>query len=349
MAETILGVDFGYDSLKLALVHGKQVKKSAVVQMPKNLIKEGRVVSAEAMGELLRQTARSSGISCKNVALALPNESVFVKLVSTPQMVHDQLLYNLPYEFRDYITDELKDYIYDYAMINNSVKSDDDAPAPANPGEEGGETETKEKMELLAAAVSKATMDENKLSFRKAGMKLVSASPAVSSYISLIRNMDPAYRPETNEYCIIDLGYKEIRMFLFKGDVNTTSRTLEIGLSIIDDIIAENYSVDVHLAHTYLLSNYDDCQNKDFCINAFNNISVELMRAMNFYRFSNPDSQLADIWMCGGGAVIPSLAAAIKDTLDLKIHDASELVKGGDKIANCNSLILAIGSPTMLS
>ena len=341
MAETILGVDFGYDSLKLALVNGKQVKKSAIVPMPKNLIKEGRIVSAETMAELLRKTAKSSGITCKNAALALTNETVFVKSVSAPQMIHDQLLYNLPYEFRDYITDELKDYIYDYAMINNSVKSDD-APAPANPEEEGAEA--KEHMELLAAAVPKAAMEEYKLSFKKAGMKLVSAAPAVSSYISLIRNMDPALRPATNEYCILDLGYKEIRMFLFKGDVNTTSRTLEVGLSIIDDVISENYNVDVHLAHTYLLSNYDDCQNKDFCINSFNNISVELMRAMNFYRFSNPDSQLAHIWVCGGGAVIKSLTDSIKETLDLNIHDAAELVQDGDKIENCNSLILAIGA-----
>lgn len=337
MAETILGVDFGYDSLKLALVNGKQVKKSAIVPMPKNLIKEGRVVSPETMGELLRKTAKSSGIACRNAALALPNETVFVKSVSAPQMVHDQLLYNLPYEFRDYVMDELKNYTYDYAMINNSVKSDE-APAPGEEGEE------KEVMELLAAAVPTAAIEENKLSFRKAGMKLVSASPAVSSYISLIRNMEPEFRPQTEEYCIIDLGYKEIRMFLFKNDVNITSRTLEVGLSVLDDVIAEEYNVDVHLAHTYLVSNYDDCQNKDACVNSFNNISVELMRAMNFYRFSNPESQLADIWVCGGGAVIPSLVGAIKDTLDLNVHDASELVKGGDKIENCNALLLAIGA-----
>lgn len=341
MAETILGVDFGYDSLKLALVNGKQVKKSAIVPMPKNLIKEGRVVSAETMGELLRKTAKSSGIACKSAALALPNEIVFVKSVSAPQMIHDQLLYNLPYEFRDYITDELKNYIYDYAIINNSVKSNE-APAPGTPEEESGEA--KEYMELLAAAVPTAAIEEDKLSFRKAGMKLVSASPAVSSYISLIRNMEPEFRPQTDEYCIIDLGYKEIRMFLFKGDVNVTSRTLEVGLSVIDDVIAENYNVDIHLAHTYLLSNYDDCQNKDACVNSFNNIAVELMRAMNFYRFSNPDSRLADIWICGGGAVIPALKNAIKDTLDLNIHEATELVKGGENVENCNALLLAIGA-----
>ena len=60
MAKTILGVDIGYDSLKLALVNGKTVRKSAIVPMPKNLIREGRVVSTETMGELIRRTMKET-------------------------------------------------------------------------------------------------------------------------------------------------------------------------------------------------------------------------------------------------------------------------------------------------
>ena len=52
MAKTVLGIDVGYDSLKLALVKGRQVKKTAVVPMPNSLIRAGRVVSVETMGDL---------------------------------------------------------------------------------------------------------------------------------------------------------------------------------------------------------------------------------------------------------------------------------------------------------
>ena len=73
------------------------------------------------------------------------------------------------------------------------------------------------------------------------------------------------------------------------------TRVLEIGMSSLDQVISEAYSVDVHLAHTYLISNYEDCQSKEYCMNAYGNMTVELMRALNFYRFSNPDSHLEDI------------------------------------------------------
>ena len=45
MAKTILGVDIGYDSLKLALVNGKNVRKTAVVPMPKNRCNHLKLIS----------------------------------------------------------------------------------------------------------------------------------------------------------------------------------------------------------------------------------------------------------------------------------------------------------------
>ena len=102
MAKTILGVDIGYDRLNLAVVSGKQVRKTAVVTMPNNLIREGRIVSSENMGELIRRTMREHGIRCSQAAIALPNETVFIRGVTMPLMTIDQLNYNLPFEFRDY-------------------------------------------------------------------------------------------------------------------------------------------------------------------------------------------------------------------------------------------------------
>ena len=44
MAKTILGVDIGQDQLKLALVRGNTVLKTASAEMPENLLRDGRVV-----------------------------------------------------------------------------------------------------------------------------------------------------------------------------------------------------------------------------------------------------------------------------------------------------------------
>jgi type IV pilus assembly protein PilM len=99
----------------------------------------------------------------------------------------------------------------------------------------------------------------------------------------------------------------------------------------------------VHLAHTYLMSNFENCLEREECTTAYENIAVELMRALNFYRFSNPDSDLSDLWLCGGGAVIRPLTDMIGEMLDINLHPASELVPGGAGIEECNSYAQAIG------
>ena len=72
---------------------------------------------------------------------------------------------------------------------------------------------------------------------------------------------------------------------------------------------------------------------------AYENIAVELMRALNFYRFSNRESTLADMWLCGGGAAIVPLRDAIRDMLDVELHPAEELVEGGESIEDCSSYL----------
>jgi type IV pilus assembly protein PilM len=382
MSKRSLGIDIGYDTLKLALVSGKQVQKTAIASMPKRLMRDGRIVSPEAMGELIRNTMRENGIRCSSAAFSFSSEAVFVRNVTIPVMSADQLIYNLPYEFRDYITDELKNYIFDYAMLTSPKEEKKAMEAMKKADKQAKDKQKKKKqnaleafteeqesgtdtvpsasastetlgdasdtaaqtMELLAVAAPISLMEETQLILRKAGLKLVKAAPSVCSYISMIRNMDDENRPESGEYCFLDLGYQAIRMYMFKGTRHEVTRALEFGLSRIDDALADAYNVDVHLAHTYLLTNYEDCQSKDVCLNAFNGIAVELMRALNFYRFSNPDSNLSDIWLCGGGAAIAPLCQVISEGLDnLKLRYANELLPAGMSIEEGNSLIQAIG------
>lgn len=329
MVQSLIGIDIGHGSLKLALVKGRKVKSAVSVPMPHKLVKEGRVVSVETMGELIRETMKEHGMRARKAAVVLPNESAFVRSVNVPLMSADQLKYNLPFEFRDYITDELKDYTYDYAVVERK--------APVE-----GESGSGETLDLLGVAVHTDLLDENRAILRKAGLRMAKAVPTVSAYISLIRNLggDPSA-----EYCILDLGYRSVRMYMFRGDRHIVTRALEIGLSALDEVIAGIYNVDPHLAHTYLLTNYDNCQQKKECVNSYNSIAVELMRALNFYRFSNQESRLSDIWLCGGGAAIGALQNAIASALDMNIHQASELLPaGGEEIGDAYSVIQAVGA-----
>lgn len=348
MAKTILGIDIGHDQLKLALVKGTRVLKTVSEPMPENLVKDGgRITSRESMGELIRNAMKKHGIRANYGAVALPNDAVFVKNVEMPLMTVEQLEYNLPFEFKDYITGELREYVFDYALMSDPIvpegkrkKGGKNAPPPEHVE---GEGEASDTMELLAVGTQRSVVEDCQEILRKAGLRLLITAPAMCAYISLIRAQRESLAKISDEYGILDLGYEAIRMYMFKGDKHVATRVLEIGLSGLDTVLADLYGVDSHLAHTYLMSNFENCQEREECRAAYENIAVELMRVLNFYRFSNPDSALTDMWLCGGGAVIRPLAETISDMLNIQLHSADELVPGGEKIDQCNTFAQAIG------
>lgn len=343
MARKIIGVDIGYDSVNLALCRNGEVKKVAVAPMPKGLLREGHITSIQTMSEILRDTLRKNHMHALHAAVVLPNELCFLRTITMPRMTAEQLKYNIPYEFTDYIADEPKNYVFDYAMLSD-FKTEDarKGTKSGESGENSGSGDSGNAMKLMAVAAPKFVVDDTRETLGKAGMKMVKMAPVECAYISLIRDAQ-RHGSMAKEYCILDLGYRSIRMFMFKGDCHMVTRVLEVGLESLDNVIAEAMGVDVHLAHTYFISNYEDCQNKDYCINAYNNIAVELMRALNFYRFSNPDSELNDVWLCGGGVATEPLCKAITETLDMTVHSASELVRSRKKIENWQKFVAAVG------
>lgn len=350
--KAILGIDAGTDRLKLVLIDGGYVLDAVAVPMPENLIKEGRITSIETLSDLISRNLKENGIKAKNAAYVLPSETVYIKNVKMPMMNAEQLSFNLPFEFNDYITGEIKDYVFDYAVLEDEEEAPAEEAAPEGEAAQAGEkeeTEQEEKEEkeetlnLMAVGAERVVVEEVTSMLRKAGLKLVRTAPAVCSYISLIRQQREALSEYSDEYGILDLGHESIRMYIYKGDKYEATRVLDSGLSALDDVLSEAYGVDRHIAHTYLLNNFENCHDREECRTIYDNIAVELMRAMNFYRFSNPDNSLTDIWLCGGGASIEPLTTALSEMLDMRLHTASELIPDGDDIPDCNTFVQAAG------
>lgn len=356
MAKSCLGIDIGKDQLKLVLMKGETIQKAVSVQMPEGLLKEGRIVSVETTGELIRKTMKENKIRCKEAAVVVSSGVCFLRNVTMPEMTADQLVYNLPYEFRDYITDELKKYVFDYSW--GSAEELPKAKKPKKqPKKKKGEEKPDEKaedseerrgeMELLAVAAPLEAIDDLRLMARKAGLKLTFAAPEVSACENLLHYKLKEESDKDKEYGILDLGSTSSRLLIFKGDRHQVTRIIERGMELVEELLADSLHIDIHLAHTWLLTNHEDCVNSEICQDAFSQISVELMRALNFYQFSNPDSRLEDIYICGGGASIESMRESLKENLDVTIHDASELMDGlgGGRVSEAPSLwMLAAGT-----
>ena len=89
--------------------------------------------------------------------------------------------------------------------------------------------------------------------------------------------------------------------------------------------------MDIHVAHSYVLQNYNDVLSSDYAQSFYARIAVEVMKAVNFFNYNNRQQKLADLCLCSGGCNIGPLRQALAETTHLHLHTAQELL--GDDVA----------------
>lgn len=333
MAKTLIGVDIGTNAVKMAVCAGGRVLQTAVETLPENMVSGGRIVSPDSMSQFLREMRKNHHISARNAAVVLPETDVFCRRLTLPAMTEDQLRLNLPYEFRDYIAHEKEKYFYDYAVVDII---DDETGIPVS-------------LDLMAAAVLKSTVADYFQLFKRAGMRLKVAVPMEMAYTNLLAAHERAHPAQEGdsprEYCLLDLGHTAIRTHVFTGSAFEVTKVMDIGCALLDTAIAEHFHVDEHIARTYKLTNYQDSQELDSCVSLYSTVAIEIMKAINFYRYNKPETEITEAYYFGGGAHIDSLITAVSATIGLHMQPIDALLPHVEKGAPDTLLCaLAIGA-----
>lgn len=306
MSEKTAGFDIGSRALHIAVATKRGIKRIVAEVLPEGSVRDGKIVSYEAMGDFIKETCKKRKVRFDGAAVILPSGLCFCRRLSVPVMTHEQLMVNLPYEFRDFITSEKDAYFYDYAVLR-VIHDANDEPV---------------ELDLMAAAALKSTIDDYKGMFRRAGIKLKTAIPIEMAYINLMsKNDDPMHC-----HCIIDLGHTEVRLYMYIGGRFESSHVIEYGCASLDEAISEALHVDRFIASSYREANHDDCQSLPECMNIYQNLAVEIQRVVHFFRYNNPDVELEHIHVTGGGAKIQALRDTLENTLSVPILDAGEIL-----------------------
>ena len=303
----ILGIEIGNKTVKVVEIKGNTLKNFAVVDLPDNIVVNNELIAFEAMGDLLKDIVREHRMSTRRAALVLPDSAVYLRRMVLPAMNEKQLAVNMPYEFKDVLSEEKDKYIYDYSMIG--YRKD----------EEGKVTE----MELLGAVANRALIERYEGMFKRAGLKLVKAGPRETALSCLVNILNED--SEKKDFAILDIGYKSTKVEIFKEGVYEVTRTIDSGAEDIVNVVSEVFDVDPHVASTFLETNKDNVQENEKCVDIYSSIATEVMRVMNYYSFENRDSTLDTLYYCGGGSYIPRFIEEIKDMVSLELEPLSSL------------------------
>lgn len=158
MAAKMLGIDIGTDSVKMAYVKGRRVACFVEAPLPDNAVKNGRIISFNALADVIRTMRRENRIRCKRASVSIAaTNNIVVRRITMPKMTEDQLMVNMPYELHDFLNSDIKDYLFDYSLISMNEKD----------------------MTIMACAIGKSTVTNFRIMAKIAGIKIEKIVPDV--------------------------------------------------------------------------------------------------------------------------------------------------------------------------
>lgn len=310
MSKTFLTFDMGDSYIKVAKKEGTKVTVYTK-QMPENLVKDGVIEMSLMMTDFLKGLRKEFKLPKCDCGMVVPDELTVCRKLVLPAMTEAQLEVNLPFEFSDYISGKPQRYVYDYAMQEMIYD------------EEGNPKE----MVLTGAVMSKEAVNKYVDIFKDAGFRLKTLIPQEIALTNVMKAAVASGRAQADkEYCIVNLGHRSTQVYIFKGDKLDVLRNIYLGGTTIDSAIAELENIDQFVARTYKHNNFNGVLDSESCKETFGRIAVEVMKVINFYRFSNRESELEDIYFFGGCSNIFELRDSIAEANELDMKSMIDLL-----------------------
>ena len=178
------------------------------------------------MTDFIKSKLKEHKINCKDVALVLPESVTYVRRFFMPYMTVQQLKFNLPFEFHDFITEDKDRYFYDYAVMEVVEEENDGVLSKS--------------LDILGAAISKEAIEKYRTMLRRCGLKLRIAAPQPCAYQNMIHQYEEFHGiTKSRDYAILDLGHETTELRIFTEGKYETGREIEIGIRTITEAIAD--------------------------------------------------------------------------------------------------------------
>ncbi len=298
-----IGFDIGNHAVHIAVQKKGSIVRGISVRIAADLVKNGVITSLEAMSDFLKEIRKTQKLPTRNAALILPAPLCYCRRFFVAANTREQLMFNLPYGFRDFITDDKSNYFFDCAVLNAVRSGEDHLP----------------EFDVLATAARKEVIEDYINMFHKAGFKLKTIIPEEFAYVNLLRKASVP----PHHHGILDIGHNAVKLFLYDGTLFEGVRVIDYGCNALDEIISEKFGVDSFMAGTYRENNFNGANELDACRTVYGAMALEVLKAINFYRF-NGGSSLEHLHCCGGGAHNEALMNTLRGTLPIPLTDMSE-------------------------
>jgi len=294
---SLIGVDIASTSLKLVELSetGKgiyRLERYAIEALPKDTVTDGNIANLDQVSDALKRAWKRMGSRNRLVALALPAAMVITKKIIVPSgQKEEELELAVEAEANQYIPFALDEVNLDFQVLG---------PAPNNV----------EEVEILIAASRKEKVEDRVAIAEAAGMKPVVMdveSYATQEVFRLIAPSLPANGRDQN-IALVDIGAHVTHFYVLRNGQFLFSRDQVFGGNQLTQDIQRAFNLSAEEAESAkrnqgLPENYDNDVLQPF----METLALEITRALQFFFTSTSHSQVDQIVLSGGCAVLPGL------------------------------------------
>ena len=293
----LIGVDVSSSALKLVELTeaGKgayRLERYAIEPLAKDLLTDGNITNLDQVSDALRRAHKRLGSRNKSIAMALPASMVITKKIIVPAgQTEEELELQVEVEANQYIPFALDEVNLDFQILG---------PAPNNPDE----------VEVLIAASRKEKVEDRVAVAEAAGLKprvMDVESYATEEAFQMIAPSLPANGRDQN-IALVDIGAHVMHFYVLRNNQILFSRDQAFGGNQLTHEIQRAFNLSPEEAESAkrnagLPENYDADVLQPF----METLALEVTRALQFFFTSTSYSQIDQVVLAGGCALLPGL------------------------------------------
>ena len=302
--EEIIGMDISSWGIKVVGLSGSMeqpvLELLASARMPSGHIVDGNVVKMSEVADALRALLRKNRIKASKVALALPSSAVITKKIMVEANLSSaDMEAQVEEEARQYIPFPLEEVSLDFCTVGQNSQRPEMLDVLIAAARRDRVQNLQELVEL--ADLEASVVDVQSYALRSATKRLVDIHlPGQDNAVVLLLKM----------------GAGRTLMQVSVGEAIVYERDQAVGGEQLTQRIAAHYSFSGDEAETKKISGALAQDFESSVLAPYVSTTVQVLeRGMQFIYNSTPYSKVNQIFLTGGGAMVPGLAAAISTAL----------------------------------
>lgn len=313
--KNLIGIEISARHVKMVKVNGKgKITDHAYAELPDNVIQNGRVESKQMLTETLKQARQKLGISFRDCVLCADSADAIIRQITIPQMEEEYIRNNIALELSGYLPISSDRYMIDY-IITDRI-----------------DTEPKQ-YQLLVFAVPADTLQVFTACIKAAGLKLRYVDIMENAYEKLHRMLRSSNVTHDSEFACLYLDHARTSVSVFGNGRFFISKAIDSGVTRICKEIAEKTGRSPEAARNLLFTN--DILNsvdlfaaeKAIIEKNLKDISLDVIRVLDYYKSRNKDSSIGAIYLSGGLASVAGIPAALQNMLGIPAISVSDYLE----------------------